>query len=336
MPQKKCGRPCNFSSTITKRDPTHVSNAVLSCVVARESGLWWGQTLAFLEASTDPSSFGRDYLRRMHPISIGVVVFPGSNCDHDAYHAVKHVLNQEARFIWHKDTSLGEVDAVILPGGFSYGDYLRSGAIARFSPVMEAVIDFANSGGLVLGVCNGFQVLCEAGLLPGALARNASLRFVCRPVLLRTENADTPFTGRLTDGQVLNIPVAHGDGNYLASEETLDELDREGRVVFPLLRPGGQSHGSVEPERVTSEHRRHHQPGGQRHGNDAASRTPRRGGIGLVRWAVCPGIDGFSSQRSAVGRQLVSNQATGVRSRGRDQLLLLAHRTHNPQLKTAD
>ncbi|MEM1270942.1 MAG: phosphoribosylformylglycinamidine synthase subunit PurQ, partial [Bacteroidota bacterium] len=137
----------------------------------------------------------------------GIVVFPGSNCDHDAYHAAKHVFEQDAQFIWHKETSLGDVDVVMLPGGFSYGDYLRSGAIARFSPVMQAVKAFAESGGLVIGVCNGFQVLCESGLLPGALTRNASLRFVCKPVHLRVETTDTPFTSAMQPGDIVTIPV---------------------------------------------------------------------------------------------------------------------------------
>ncbi|MCH7977180.1 MAG: phosphoribosylformylglycinamidine synthase subunit PurQ, partial [Bacteroidetes bacterium] len=144
------------------------------------------------------------------PARFVVLVFPGSNCDHDAYHAAKHVFGQEARFVWHKEETLGEADVVIVPGGFSYGDYLRAGAIARFSPVMKDVIRFANDGGLVLGVCNGFQVLCEAGLLPGAMMRNASLRFVCKDVHLRVENKATPFTSEAVAGQVLNIPIAPG------------------------------------------------------------------------------------------------------------------------------
>ncbi|MEO1479271.1 MAG: phosphoribosylformylglycinamidine synthase subunit PurQ, partial [Bacteroidota bacterium] len=178
------------------------------------------------------------------PASVAVLVFPGSNCDHDAYHAAKHIFGQDARFVWHKEESVGDADLVIVPGGFSYGDYLRSGAIARFSPVMKDVVRFANDGGLVLGVCNGFQVLCEAGLLPGALMRNASLRFVCKDVHLRVENAQTPFTNALDEGDVLMIPVAHGDGNYVADDATLDELDRENRVVFRYSTP----EGAITPE----------------------------------------------------------------------------------------
>jgi phosphoribosylformylglycinamidine synthase len=165
-------------------------------------------------------------------MTFGVLVFPGSNCDHDAYHAAKHVFGQEARFIWHKEESLGDVDVVIIPGGFSYGDYLRAGAIARFSPIMEAVMAFAREGGLVLGICNGFQVLCENGMLPGALMRNESLRFVCKNVHLRVENTDTPFTRALEPGQILTVPVANGEGSYFAGESTIEELEETGRVVF--------------------------------------------------------------------------------------------------------
>lgn len=180
-------------------------------------------------------------------MKFGVVVFPGSNCDHDAYHAVKHVLGHEARFIWHKDESVGDVDAVILPGGFSYGDYLRSGAIARFSPIMASVIDFAAVGGAVLGVCNGFQVLCEAGLLPGTLLRNRSLRFVCRPVNVRVERDDTLFTAECSLHQILNIPVAHGEGNYFADEATLDRLEANRQVVFRYCDTEGDITDSANP-----------------------------------------------------------------------------------------
>ena len=166
---------------------------------------------------------------------IGVVVFPGSNCDHDAFYAVRGNLGQQAEFVWHDSPSLGNLDAVILPGGFSYGDYLRCGAIAKFSPVMRAVKEFARAGGLVLGICNGFQILVEAGLLPGALVRNAGLKFVCRELRLRVETADSPFTGALHKGQVLRVPIAHGEGCYVADERTLDELEAEDRVAFRYL-----------------------------------------------------------------------------------------------------
>jgi len=165
----------------------------------------------------------------------GVVVFPGSNCDHDAWYAVSQNLGQTAEFLWHDSPKLGNVDAVILPGGFAYGDYLRCGAIAKFSPVMGAVRKFAQEGGLVLGICNGFQILVESGLLPGALIRNRGLKFICRPVRLRTETTNTPFTSQARKGQVLTFPIAHGEGCYYADEQTLDRLEAEDRVVFRYL-----------------------------------------------------------------------------------------------------
>lgn len=178
---------------------------------------------------------------------VGVVVFPGSNCDHDAYHAVKHVLGCEAVFVWHKDTSLSGIDLVILPGGFSYGDYLRSGAVARFSPVMNAVTSFAKDGGPVVGICNGFQILCECGLLPGALLRNASLRFICKPVGVRVERSDTMFTNACSVGDVLSIPIAHGEGNYHADRETLDDLESNGQVLFRYSDPLGNIVAEANP-----------------------------------------------------------------------------------------
>jgi len=162
----------------------------------------------------------------------GVVVFPGSNCDHDAWYALTHNLGQQAEFIWHDSPLLGDVDAVVLPGGFAYGDYLRCGAIAKFSPVMAAVRKFADEGGLVLGICNGFQILVESGLLPGALLRNRDLKFVCREVTLRVETTNTPFTAAAHRGQVLRLPVAHGEGCYFADERLLDQLERDDRVVL--------------------------------------------------------------------------------------------------------
>ena len=165
----------------------------------------------------------------------GVVVFPGSNCDHDAWYAVSHNLGQPCEFIWHDSVSLGNVDAVILPGGFSYGDYLRCGAIAKFSPVMSAVRKFAADGGPVLGICNGFQILVESGLLPGALLRNRDLKFVCREVSLRVETANSPFTSAAARGQILRAPVAHGEGRYFADARTLDQLEAEDRVALRYL-----------------------------------------------------------------------------------------------------
>ena len=168
-------------------------------------------------------------------MKIGIVVFPGSNCDHDAWYAVSQNLQQQAEFVWHESASLGNLDAVILPGGFSYGDYLRCGAIAKFSPVMAAVKKFAAEGGLVLGVCNGFQVLTEAGLLPGALLRNANLKFVCKPVALEVATTNSPFTHEAKKGQRLTIPIAHGEGCYIADEKTLDQLEAEDRVTLRYI-----------------------------------------------------------------------------------------------------
>jgi phosphoribosylformylglycinamidine synthase I len=165
-------------------------------------------------------------------MKFGVVTFPGSNCDYDAYHAVVDGLGEEAVYLWHKDHDLKSCDVIVLPGGFSYGDYLRAGAIARFSPVMQDVVAFAGRGGPVLAICNGFQIACEAGLLPGALLRNASLKFVSETVQIRVENPDTVFTSRYEKGAVLRIPIAHGDGRYTADPETLSTLEDEGRVVF--------------------------------------------------------------------------------------------------------
>jgi phosphoribosylformylglycinamidine synthase len=181
------------------------------------------------------------------PVRFGIVVFPGSNCDHDAYHVCRKVLGQDAVFLWHKDADLKDVDVVILPGGFSYGDYLRCGAIARFSPVMREVTRFAEAGGLVLGICNGFQILVEAGLLPGVLLRNASLRFACRHVQVRVENAFTPFTSVCAQGDVLTIPIAHGEGNYFADEETIGRLEANGQVAFRYCSPSGEITADSNP-----------------------------------------------------------------------------------------
>ena len=172
----------------------------------------------------------------------GVIVFPGSNCDHDAFYAVGTNLGQPVEFIWHDSSTLGAVDAVILPGGFAYGDYLRCGAIAKFSPVMKAVRQFAADGGLVLGVCNGFQILVEAGLLPGALIRNRGLKFICREVRLTVETTDSPFTSAAQKGQILRLPIAHGEGCYFADQRTLDELEAEDRIAF---RYHGNPNGSL-------------------------------------------------------------------------------------------
>src|ERR1700730_6432916 len=180
-------------------------------------------------------------------MKIGVVVFPGSNCDHDALHAASEVLHQSAEFIWHQSQDLAGFDAVILPGGFSYGDYLRTGAIARFSPVMNAIARFARSGGLVLGICNGFQILCEAGLLPGALMRNQGLRFICRHVHIRVETTDTPFASAAQAGRVLRVPTAHADGNYVCDAATLADLKQNGQIVFRYCAPDRRLDPAANP-----------------------------------------------------------------------------------------
>jgi phosphoribosylformylglycinamidine synthase subunit PurQ / glutaminase len=165
-------------------------------------------------------------------MKFAILVFPGSNCDWDSYHAVAKVMGQKAQFVWHKDSKLPKVDCVIVPGGFSYGDYLRTGAVARFSPIMKEVVPFAKEGGRVLGICNGFQILTEAGLLPGVLMRNRDLKFVCETVPLRVANHQTAFTKQYDKNARVRIPIAHGEGNYFADEETLNRLEGEGRVVF--------------------------------------------------------------------------------------------------------
>ncbi len=172
-------------------------------------------------------------------MNVAVVVFPGSNCDHDAYHAVKHVLGYDATFVWHKTGGLAGADVVLLPGGFSYGDYLRTGALARFSPIMTRVAEFAAAGGPVLGICNGFQVLLEAGMLPGGMQRNRDLKFICEHVHVRVEQTDTPFTQCADHGQVLRMPIAHGEGNYYADPDTIRALEADRRVVFRYTAPDG-------------------------------------------------------------------------------------------------
>src|SRR5437773_342980 len=173
-------------------------------------------------------------------MNFGVLQFPASNCDQDALHVLKNVLGQSARFVWHKETSLVDTDAVIIPGGFSYGDYLRTGAIARFSPVMQAVQQFAANGGPVLGICNGFQILCEAGLLPGALIRNRSLQFRCEHVFLKTITTDSPFTSQIPSGKLLRVPIAHGEGCYFADEPTLAALNAKNQVLWRYVNAKGE------------------------------------------------------------------------------------------------
>ena len=180
-------------------------------------------------------------------MKFGIVVFPGSNCDHDAYHATRHVLGQDAEFLWHKDTALKGADVLILPGGFSYGDYLRTGAIARFSPIMPAVQAFAAKGGPVLGICNGFQILLEAGLIPGAMLRNRTVKFVCAHVHIRVEQTDTPFTCGARRGQVLRIPIAHGEGNYFATPDVLVKLEANRQVIFRYTTAQGEVTDEANP-----------------------------------------------------------------------------------------
>jgi phosphoribosylformylglycinamidine synthase subunit PurQ / glutaminase len=180
-------------------------------------------------------------------MKFGVVVFPGSNCDHDAFYAISSILKKPVEFIWHQSQDLANCDAIILPGGFAYGDYLRTGAIARFSPVMKSVEKFAKSGGMVLGICNGFQILLEAGLLPGAMMRNSGLRYICRHVFIRVEQTDTPFTNAALRGQVLKIPIAHNDGNYNADEATLADLEENRQILFRYTTPDGANDAVGNP-----------------------------------------------------------------------------------------
>ncbi|HRY12444.1 MAG TPA: phosphoribosylformylglycinamidine synthase subunit PurQ [Syntrophomonadaceae bacterium] len=180
-------------------------------------------------------------------MKFGVIVFPGSNCDADCYHVVRDVLGQEVDYIWHKESSVSGCDALILPGGFSYGDYLRTGAIARFSPIMPAVIDFANQGGLVIGICNGFQILLEAGLLPGAMLRNRSLKFICNSTNLKVQRTDTAFTNQLLPDEIIKVPIAHGEGNYFCDQPTLAALKRERRILFSYCDANGVESEEANP-----------------------------------------------------------------------------------------
>jgi phosphoribosylformylglycinamidine synthase len=180
-------------------------------------------------------------------MKFGVLVFPGSNCDHDVYHVIAEVACQPVTFLWHDSEDLAGVDAVLVPGGFAYGDYLRTGAIARFSPVMQAVKRFADGGGLVAGICNGFQILTEAGLLPGALMRNAGLKYICKQVHLRVETADSPFTGGLAKGDVLQMPIGHMEGNYFCTPDELHRLEAEGRIAFRYATPAGEITPEANP-----------------------------------------------------------------------------------------
>ena len=180
-------------------------------------------------------------------MKFGVLVFPGSNCDHDAYWVLSHVARQPVTFLWHESHDLENCDAIVVPGGFAYGDYLRTGAIARFSPVMEAVREFARKDGLVIGICNGFQILCESGLLPGALMRNTGLKYVCKQVHVRVENSNTPFTHALRQDEVLQIPIGHMEGNYFCDQPTRATLERDRRIIFRYCDPTGKICAEANP-----------------------------------------------------------------------------------------
>ena len=209
-----------------------------------------------------------------------VLQFPGSNCDQDCVHVLGNVLGQQADYLWHKEESLGNTDAVVVPGGFSYGDYLRTGSIAQFSPVMNAVKRFANDGGLVIGICNGFQILCETGLLPGALVRNRSLQFRCEQVYLKVPTQDSPFTREIEAGSVIRVPIAHGEGCYFADDESLARLQRPDFI--PVRDSQRRAYGGSQPQRVPAQHRRDLQRSPKRLRHDAPPGTgqrkhPRRG-----------------------------------------------------------
>jgi len=180
-------------------------------------------------------------------MKFGIIVFPGSNCDADCLHVMKNVMKQESEYIWHQESDLSAYDAIILPGGFSYGDYLRTGAIARFSPIMSAVVDYARQGGMVIGICNGFQILLEVGLLPGAMLRNRSLKFICDTVNLKVRQANTPFSNKLEEGQIIQVPIAHGEGNYYCDEKTLQELNDNKQIIFTYCGPEGEESLEYNP-----------------------------------------------------------------------------------------
>jgi len=232
-------------------------------------------------------------------MKFGVVVFPGSNCDHDTYNVIDEIARQPVEFLWHESEELHGVDAVLIPGGFAYGDYLRTGAIARFSPVMQAVKRFAHGGGLVLGICNGFQILTEAGLLPGALMRNAGLKYICKPVHVRVETAESPFTGAFEKGAVLKIPIGHMEGNYFCEPDEMARLEREDRIAFRYVTPAGE----VTPEA---------NPNGSR-GNIAGILNEGRNVLGMMPHpdrsseALLGSADGWGIFRSMLEKQGVGS-----------------------------
>src|ERR1700686_5662103 len=229
-------------------------------------------------------------------MKFGVIIFPGSNCDHDAFWTVQQVAKQPVTFLWHDSHVLQNFDAIIVPGGFAFGDYLRTGAIAKFSPVMDSVRKFASGGGLVLGICNGFQILCESGLLPGALMRNTGLKYVCKPVDVRVENAATPFTNACTQGEVLTIPIGHMEGNYFCDSATLEELQRNHRVVLRYCSPDGEITASANPNGSLE--------------NIAGICSPGRNVVGMMPTPDRPaepelgGTDGFKIFEALVGAEI--------------------------------
>ena len=233
-------------------------------------------------------------------MKFGVIIFPGSNCDHDAYWAVEQVLKQPVTFLWHESHDLENCDVIIVPGGFAYGDYLRTGAIAKFSPVMESVRKFAEGGGLVLGICNGFQILCESGLLPGALMRNAGLKYVCKPVEVRVENADTPFTNACRNGDILSIPIGHMEGNYFCDDATLADLRRDHRIVFQYCNSFGEITADANPNGSLD--------------NIAGICSPGRNVLGMMPHperaseSVLGGADGFKIFESLIGAGVLSSK----------------------------
>ena len=233
-------------------------------------------------------------------MKFGVIIFPGSNCDHDAYWAVEQVLKQPVTFLWHESHDLENCDVIIVPGGFAYGDYLRTGAIAKFSPVMESVRKFADGGGLVLGICNGFQILCESGLLPGALMRNAGLKYVCKPVEVRVENADTPFTNACRNGDILSIPIGHMEGNYFCDDATLADLRGDHRIVFQYCNSSGEITAGANPNGSLD--------------NIAGICSPGRNVLGMMPHperaseSVLGGADGFKIFESLIGAGVLSSK----------------------------
>jgi phosphoribosylformylglycinamidine synthase subunit PurQ / glutaminase len=235
-------------------------------------------------------------------MKFGVITFPGSNCDHDAYHVVEDVAHQPATFLWHESHELENCDVIIVPGGFAYGDYLRTGAIAKFSPVMESVAKFAAGGGIVLGICNGFQILCEAGLLPGAMMRNSGLKFICKFVNVRVDATDTPFTSVCREGEVLRIPIAHMEGNYFCDAETYATLERDHRIVFRYATPEGELTAEANPN-------------GSLH-NIAGICNEGRNVLGLMPHperaseSQLGSTDGFKVFQSLVGAEALSSNST--------------------------